>query len=244
MYATESPALDALDELQLDDLERWGSLAVGAILIAFGLHRRSIAGLCLAISATPFAYRGLTGEWPAGLSLQGVTHDETRMALAGSRGIHVRSSIRLEKPVADVFRFWRRLENLPQFMAHLERVTELSDTLSHWIAKAPAGTTVEWDAEIINEIENKVLAWRSVGESAVVTAGSVTFQQVRGGRSTQLSVRLQYAPPFGRLGAFAATLTGREPSQTIREDLRRFKQLLEAGEIARASSEDWRGGIL
>ena len=159
-----------------------------------------------------------------------------RAALGGERGVHVRESIRLEVPVADVYRFWRRLENLPRFMTHLDRVTETSDGTSHWVAAGPAGLAVEWDAEIINEVENKMLAWRSLPGSDVVTAGSVNFDAARGGRSTQVSVHLQYAPPAGKAGAFVASLFGREPSQTVREDLRHFKQLLEAGEIPRATA--------
>jgi uncharacterized membrane protein len=139
-------------------------------------------------------------------------------------------------PIGDVYAFWRRLENLPQFMTHLDRVYEGTDGRSHWSVSGPAGFAVEWDAEIINEIENKVLAWRSLPGSDVITAGSVNFDEVRAGRSTQVSVHLQYAPPAGRAGALVASLFGREPSQTIREDLRRFKQLLEAGEISRASA--------
>lgn len=133
--------------------------------------------------------------------------------------------------MAEVYRFWRRLDNLPRFMTHLNRVTETPDGKSHWVAEAPAGLAVEWDAEVINERENEVLAWRSLPGSDVVTAGSVNFDEARDGRSTQVSVNLQYAPPAGKAGAFIATLFGVEPSQTVREDLRRFKQLLEAGEI-------------
>ncbi len=139
-------------------------------------------------------------------------------------------------PVADVYQFWRRLENLPQFMTHLERVSEAADGTSRWATSGPAGLTVEWDAEIINEVENTVLAWRSLPGSDVTTAGSVNFVAARGGRTTQVSVHLQYAPPAGKAGALVASLFGREPSQTIREDLRHFKQLLEAGEIARTSA--------
>ena len=104
------------------------------------------------------------------------------------------------------------------------------------MAAGPAGLAVEWDAEIINEVENKLIAWRSLPGSDVVTAGSVNFDAARGGRSTQVSVHLQYAPPAGKAGALVASLFGREPSQTIREDLRHFKQLLEAGEIPRATA--------
>jgi len=121
-------------------------------------------------------------------------------------------------------------------MNHLTSVTELGDRKSHWIAKGPGGMAVEWDAEIINDVANKVIAWRSLPDSDVVTAGSVTFTPVRDGRSTEVKVNLQYDPPAGKAGAWVATLAGREPSQTIREDLRRVKQLLEAGEIARAAA--------
>jgi uncharacterized membrane protein len=164
-------------------------------------------------------------------------HEDSRTALGGDRGVRVRDAIRLEMPVAEVYRFWRQLENLPRFLTHLERVTELGEGRSHWVAKGPAGMRVEWDAEIINEVENKVIGWRSIPGGDVATAGSVTFEPARAGRSTQVTVNLQYAAPAGQLGTWVATLFGREPSQTIREDLRRFKQLLEAGEVARAQPD-------
>jgi len=215
-------------------LERWTTLATASAVLAYGLSRRTMPGLWLAAVATPLVYRGLIGEWPR--LANGRSRGDTRTALAGRRGIHVRESIRLEKPLAEVYHFWRRLENLPSFMSYLESVTELGDGRSHWVARGPAGLKVEWDAVIINEVENRVIAWQSVPGSTVVTAGSVNFRPVRGGRSTEVAVHLQYAPPLGRAGALVATIAGREPSQTIREDLRRVKQLLEAGEIARTSS--------
>ena len=102
-------------------------------------------------------------------SVCSIAQEDTRTALGGERGVRVRDAVRLEKPLAEVYRFWRRLENLPQFMTHLERVTELGDGRSHWIAKGPAGVRVEWDAEIINEAENKVIGWRSIPGGDVVT---------------------------------------------------------------------------
>jgi uncharacterized membrane protein len=119
-------------------------------------------------------------------------------------------------------------------MRHLVTVKETGSGRSHWVAKGPAGVLVEWDAELINEIENSVLAWRSLTGSDIVTAGSVHFERVRGGRSTQVTVNLQYSAPAGRAGNLIAYLFGRAPSQTIREDLRRFKQLMEAGEAPQA----------
>jgi uncharacterized membrane protein len=220
--------------IHIRDLERWASLAAATAAMAYGFSRRSVPGLCLAVAATPLAYAGIVGEWP----FTNGRATETKTALGGSKGIHVRESIRVERPLPEVYRFWRKLENLPRFMIHLERVTEIGDRRSHWVAKGPAGVSVEWDADIINEEENKVIGWRSLPQSDVVTAGSVNFSTVRGGRSTQVSVHLQYAPPAGKAGAFLATLFGREPSQTIREDLRHVKHLLEAGEIPIAAPDE------
>jgi uncharacterized membrane protein len=222
----------------LSDAENWLALGAGAVGLLVGLYRRSTIGTCLAVSSAPLLYRGITGRWPTiddGQSVQGNTRARNN-ARAAAGGVHLRESIRLEVPTADVYRYWRRLDNLPTFMAHLERVTVAADGTSHWVASGPGGLAVEWDAEIINEIENKVLAWRSLSGSDVVTAGSVHFDATRGGRGTQVSVNLQYSPPAGKAGSFVASLFGRDPSHAIREDLRHFKQLLESGEIPRATA--------
>ncbi len=219
----------------LRDAENWLALGSGALLLLVGASRRSIGGALLAASSAPLLYRGVTGHWPA--FVNGVLQaDDTRTALGGEHGVHVRESIRLEVPLADVYRFWRRFENLPRFMTHLDRVTETSDGKSHWVAVGPAGLAVEWDAEIINEVADKLIAWRSLPGSDVMTAGAVNFDATPAGRGTEVRVHLQYAPPAGKAGAVVASLFGREPAQTIREDLRRFKQLLESGEIPRATA--------
>lgn len=222
------------EPISITEAENWLAVGAGALLLAVGASRRSTAGACLAISSAPLLYRGVTGHWPSFVGDLAGRFD-TRTALGGERGVHVRESVRLEVPLSDVYRFWRRLQQLPQFMSHLESVAETSDGRSHWVAKGPGGVRVQWDAEIINEVENQILAWRSLPESDVVTAGSVNFDAVRGGRTTQISVHLQYSPPAGKAGSLVASLFGREPSQTIREDLRHFKQLLEAGEVPRAT---------
>jgi uncharacterized membrane protein len=222
------------------DLDRWASLAAVTGLVAYGLSRRTVRGRWMAAAAAPFAYRVVAGHWPRFVNGR-PDERRTTTALAGNRRVDVREAIRLEKPVTEVYRFWRRLENLPQFMSHLERVTELDDRRSHWTARGPAGIRVEWDAEIINEIPDRVIGWRSLPDSDVVNAGSVNFETVRAGRSTQVTVRLQYAPPGGRAGAFVATIFGQEPSQTIHEELRRLKQILEAGEIPRTAADQLEG---
>jgi uncharacterized membrane protein len=214
------------------EIERWASLAAASAAVTYGLRKRSLSGMWWVAAATPLAYRGVVGTWPS-WSAERPARGDTRGALAGDRGVHVRESIRLEKPVDEVYRFWRNLENLPRFMTHLRQVIDRGNGRSHWVAKGPGGVDVEWDAEIVNDVENKVIGWRSLPGSDVVSAGAVNFSTVRGGSATQVSVHLQYSAPGGRAGAFLAWLTGREPSQTIREDLRRVKQLLEAGEIPR-----------
>jgi uncharacterized membrane protein len=213
-------------------IERWGSVAMGSALLAFGLSHRSKTGIGAAAVGATLLYRGASGQWPVYSSLGMSTADasDTRAALSGSRGFHVREAIVIERPIEEVYRFWRSFENFPQFMNHLERVVDLGNQHSHWVAKGPAGSSVEWDAEIINEVPNKVIGWKSLPNSDLVTAGSVNFDAMRGGQSTQVTVHLQYAPPGGRLGKFVAQLFGDEPSQAIREDLHRLKRLLESGE--------------
>ena len=220
----------------VDQIQRWGALAAAAAVIGYGVSRRSVPGLLMAAGAAPLAYRGVTGKWPAACESLVSSSGDTRRALSGRRGIRVRESVRLECPIDEVYRFWSRLENLPTFMENLAEVTDLGGGRSHWVARGPGGFRVEWDAEIINQIQNKVLAWKSLPGGDVVSAGSVTFEPARGIDSgTQLTVTLQYEPPAGQFGKLVASAFGREPSQTIREDLRRLKQLLEAGEIAKAA---------
>lgn len=154
---------------------------------------------------------------------------DTRQQLGGAAGVHVEEAVTVNRPVAAVFRYWRNFENLPTFMRHLESVSEREAGISHWVARGPAGSRVEWDARIINEIDNKLIGWQSLEGSMVSTAGSVNFRETP--RGTEVRVHLQYNPPAGKLGAAVAWLFGEEPNIQVREDLRRFKQLIETGEI-------------
>jgi uncharacterized membrane protein len=115
-------------------------------------------------------------------------------------------------------------------MTHVVAVRIVDDRRSHWVVRAPGGRTVQWDAEIINEVSNELIGWRTLHRADVVSAGSVRFTGAGVGRGTQVHVHLQYNPPAGRVGSAIGWMLGHAPSQTIREDLRRFKQLLEAGE--------------
>jgi uncharacterized membrane protein len=154
---------------------------------------------------------------------------DTRQRLSGSRGIHVDEAVTVNKPIAEVYRFWRNFENLPKFMHHLESVAVREAGVTHWVAKGPAGMHVAWDARIINEIDDRVIAWQSLEGSTIATAGSVNFDETAHG--TRVRVHFQYSPPAGKLGAAVAYIFGEEPRLQVRDDLRRFKQLIETGEI-------------
>jgi uncharacterized membrane protein len=218
-------------------VERWASALGGAALTAYGirhLKEKSVAGAMIAAAGTSLIYRGATGHCPVYASTGINTANgetDTRVALSGSRGVNVEEVVRINRPAHELFRYWRNFEMLPTFMDHLVSVRQLDSNRSHWVAKAPAGRTVEWDAEIINEVPDELIAWRTRDHADVVSAGSVCFKAAPNGRGTDVRVRLQYHPPAGKLGAAVAWMFGEEPSQTIQEDLRRFKRLMEAGEI-------------
>jgi uncharacterized membrane protein len=217
----------------ISEAERWGSMAAGAGLALYGLSRRRGSGFVLAALGGLLVRRGLSGHCETyqmlGLNTAG-TGSDTRSALGGSSGVNVEESVTINRPVSLLYRFWRNLENLPHFMSHLESVERVTDTLSRWRAKGPAGMTVEWNAEIHNEVPDKLIAWRSLEGSDVVSAGSVNFEEA-GTAGTRVRVRLQYSPPGGKAGAALAKLMGRDAATEIREDLRRFKYLVESGEV-------------
>lgn len=182
--------------------------------------------------------RGHRASW-RGTGLVADRESDTRQQLGGAAGIHVEEAVTVNRPVADVFRFWRNFENLPAFMNHLESVSEREGGITHWVARGPAGTKVEWDARIINEVDNKLIGWQSLEGSRVSTAGSVNFRETP--RGTDVRVHLQYNPPAGRLGAAIAWMFGEEPTIQVREDLRRFKQLIETGEIPTIQGQPFGG---
>jgi uncharacterized membrane protein len=149
-----------------------------------------------------------------------------------ARDVHIETSISIDRSPEELYAFWRDFTNLPVFMLSLESVTPLDSVRSHWIAEGPLGKRVEWDAEVYNEKENELIAWRSLENADVINAGSVRFQAGPEGHGTFVRVTVNYNPPAGAIGASVAKLLGAEPEQLIKEDLRRLKQIMEAGEIA------------
>ena len=149
----------------------------------------------------------------------------------GTRGIHAKGSCVVNREPEDVYAFWRNFQNLPRFMRHVESVEDLGDGRSHWRVKGPAGMDVEWDATIVADVPNEVITWRSLENSDVDNAGAVRFERAPGGRGTIVKVNLEYNPTAGALGAMVAKLFGEEPEQQLDDNLRRFKQMMEVGEV-------------
>lgn len=223
-------ATDRSDEINVADGERWLSVIAGSALAAYGLKRRSIAGLVLAGVGGALVWRGATGHSLVYEAL-GVSTARDRegdqVSVPYGRGIRVEKSVTINCAPEKLYTFWRNFENLPRFMDHLESVEVIDDKRSHWVAKGPAKVKAEWDAEIINEIPNELIGWRSVDGSRVDNAGSVHFTRAANGRGTKVRVLLRYDPPAGLLGAAIAKMFGEDPARQVKEDLRRLKELIE-----------------
>lgn len=226
---------DTPTNVNVGRLERWVSAVAGGAVAAISLRRgytRNRLGIFVLAAAGHAIYRGVTGRDRVfrvlGINTTGGARPGSG---AQSRATTVEKSVTVNRAPEELYRFWRNFENLPRFMGHLQSVRVLDDRRSHWVAKAPAGTSVEWDAEIVDERPNEMIAWRSTGNSDVENAGTVQFRFAPGGRGTEVRVHLEYNPPAGLLGVGIAKLFGEEPAQQVEGDLRRFKHLMEAGEI-------------
>jgi uncharacterized membrane protein len=214
--------------------ERWASTVMGAALAVAGYQQRN-RGLGLAGFA--LLGRGASGFCPVSAAVgRDTAGNDTRAHLSGARGVNVEATVTIYRPQQEVYAYWRSLENLANFMDHLVEVQDIDGRRSHWVAKGPLGVQVEWDAEIIKDVPPELISWRTVNDADVVSAGSVWFKQAVGDHGTQVRVRLQYDPPAGKLGATVAWMLGDDPQTAIEEDLQRFKQLVETGEVSASES--------
>ncbi|HEY8132389.1 MAG TPA: SRPBCC family protein, partial [Thermoanaerobaculia bacterium] len=165
--------------------ERWFSVVAGTALAAYGLTRRSVPGILLAGVGGALAWRGATGHSliyrSLGISTARDADGDRSVSVPYGRGIGVEQRVTVNASPDVLYRFWRNFENLPRFMSHLQSVKVLDDQRSHWVARGPIGSDAEWDAEVINEIPNELIGWRSVDGSRVDNAGSVHFIPSRGG---------------------------------------------------------------
>ena len=231
------PELEEETGVNVGRSERLASGVAGVLLGLYSLRGKRSRVLLLPVAGSLIS-RAVTGYCPVNRALgrntaQGEERSSPVASLGRGEGIKVEQAVTINRPREEIYRFWRNFENLPRFMDHLESVRVLDEQRSHWVAKGPAGTRVEWDAEIHNEIPDELIAWRSLPGAEVDHAGSVHFSPGPN-EGTEVRVILRYDPPAGRVGAAVARLFGEDPSQQVAEDLRRFKQVMEAGETAGA----------
>jgi uncharacterized membrane protein len=207
----------------------WPAIVGGGLLTWAGLKRRSVGRMVLAGLGTGLLYRGLqTFRAPS-------TSGLGRRKIKPSQAVKIEDSIIVHRRHEDLFQYWRQLDNLPRFMDEIQTIEILTPTRSRWIMTVltmeniPGPSTVEWEAEIINEIEHESIGWRTVGHSDVDHAGSVQFKPVNNGNSTEVRVMLQYSPVGGVIGAGVLKILGEDPHRKIQQNLKKFKELMEAG---------------
>lgn len=214
--------------------ERVVSTIAGSLLAAYGARRRGWGGLGLAIAGLELVRRGVTGHCVA-YDAMGISTRNGRLKLAPQRkaqldprkAVKARGDVVVRGPRAELYKIWRDLSQLPQFMHHLERVDVISPTRSHWVTKGPAGTTVEWDAEIVAEREGEYLEWCSIAPADVPNRGTVQFVDANDGNATEVIVTLEAEPPAGKLGDLVAKMFGSSPQQEVDDAVRRFCEFAE-----------------
>lgn len=214
--------------------ERIVSALLGGGMVLYGLKGRSgVIGSMTALMGIALLNRAASGYCPAYHAMGIGTRDRSDTSLLGrpkvhtDRAIKIQQSMTIQRSARDLYRYWRHVENLPKVMSHLHSVVAMNEHQSHWIAKTlPHAQEIEWDAEIINEVDHERIGWRTLKGALVEHAGSVVFEAI-GEATTNVTVTLQYDPPGGPLGAALASLFGQDPAKTIGEDLARFKDVME-----------------
>jgi uncharacterized membrane protein len=230
---TPRPTLNV--RLDPTNVRLWSTAGTAVALYA-AVRRRSPMWLAVAVLAGSTAYRAIqkTGLAPRAAGKRPGRGDMP--TLTEGRGIKVERAITIARPPRDLYRFWRRLENLPRVLPHVTAVTTISPTRSHWVAAGPAGSTLEWDADIVADRENELIAWRSLEGSDIDHGGSVHFTPLEGERGTEARIVLNVALPTGRVGGLVAMAFGEHPDQEVLEGLRRFRQILEGEETGSAEA--------
>ena len=216
----------------VNDWERIASLAAASFLLwsAWKMTKENRTGAArtrTALTAAGLIARAATGYCPVNAMLgRGRRRDDTRRALGGGRGTFVRERVIVRAPIERLYNFWRDPANLPSVMPYLESVEPINATRSHWTIAGPAGTRLEWDADVINEVPFETIGWQSLPGADVASAGSVHFRELGSGL-TEVVVTMQYDPPAGRLGASVAALAGASAGQRVQSALQDFKRSME-----------------
>jgi uncharacterized membrane protein len=206
--------------------ERVLTLMAGAALLGYAWKNRSTG---VGLASAGLLARGATGYCP-GYAAMGVDRADSRPALSGSRGVHIREAVTINAPPDQVYRFWRQLDRLPEVMPHLAKVEQIDTKRSRWTAKAFDQVPITWNAEIINEVPFETIGWKTLPGEAIQNAGSVTFKPIPGATGTEVRVHLQYAAPGGKAASWLAWMAGEDPAKLTRDGLLALKRQMEAGQ--------------
>ena len=201
------------NRFSFQSVSQFGVIAGASALALYGLFRRNKTGLALATAGGLVAYNYKQARSQTQSSKQTAT-----------------AVFRVNATSNEAYRLWHNFENLPRFMAHLAAVRVLDDRRSEWTAKGPLDSCVRWSAEITEDKPNRRIAWRSLPGSQLETSGWVEFRDDPQGRGSTVRAQVEYSNPVGALGIGLLTAMGKNPNFVVKEDLRRFKALLEAGE--------------
>jgi len=216
-------------------LERAVSIFAAGFLTQRCFKTKGVAGVALALGAGELMRRGVTGHCYARGYAKACAMGEAPAAsqpvIAYQAGEIIEDVVTVRRSSQDLYSFWRKLSNLPQFMERVEEVKEIDGVRSHWMMRGPAGYRLEWEAEVFRDEPNELIAWRTVGNADIVSVGSVTFKPRAGNRGTEVRVKLQYDPPGGKAVSTLARLLGNAPAFEVRRDLMQFRQLMESGEL-------------
>ena len=232
-----NPLEGAIGPVNVGHIERYGSIVGGAALVAAGLSRRSLPGLLLAGLGGLFVMRGVAGHCRLYDSIGVTTAAAQRSGVRDQTGQRIEKTIFVARPPEELYRFWRNLENLPEFMESIESIRILDDLHSHWVIKGPGGHRLEWDAEIVNEHPGEMISWQTLPGADVQSAGTVRFTSTEDGRGTLLRVVLEFLPPGGSLGSRVSRLFGRDPAARLERDLGRLKEIIERHDVSAAARE-------
>jgi len=216
--------------------------AVAAPLLAYvGARRGGLSGVVLGAIAAELAYRGVTGHSPIYAALgvnTAVSDPNAQISVPHEQGIHIEQSVYVARPRSELFTFWRNLSNLPRVIHSLKSVQDLGHGYSHWVAMGPIGLIpFQWDAEIVNEQKDEVIAWRTLPGSFIAHAGSVRFEATPDALGTTVHIDVEYAAPGGQVGHMLASVLDNGPEQQLSESLEGFKTLMETGKLPTRKSK-------